>query len=480
MPVDGLGTVGVDVDQPGTTTKPVKVVAVAYVPRLPRNLLSTREGVKQWGKPLVYYQTKTVLGFPKEESLVFNFCPHKRLFSATGLIQSPSQGAALALAVKTVAEAMTIETKGQWGPCAGVRPSPSQGEALAVVKKVRDIMEAHRMLAHPSAEITQKTGQAMRIATTGQWGFCEARLQVKAKRQTVQWINRPDKTGSGGVGNKDLGVKPGKDESVEKIGALQLEVQDVESEQQPASQERKQEIQEATPDPEERTQEAWRIPKGGHRRYCRIPRRRHGRRFRIPRKYTRGAVGSRGGDTRGAIGSRGRDARGAIGSQGRDAGSAIRFRGGDTGGAVGSRGDTGNAIGFRGGDKGRSRADNTVDGFGRAGRTRASETHHQRHLPPNNTIAHVESTVARRCGRTSVKEVSADDRRSRRGRRRGECVGMRRRGLDHFSEEGGDNGNDSGGRVTGTKNRQQAMESFEMEEWRKARRKKEMQDDSTE
>ena len=67
----GFETVEVDLDQPGTTTKPVKMVSVGYVPGLSRNLLSTREAVKQWGKPIVYYEPRAVLGFPGEESLIF-------------------------------------------------------------------------------------------------------------------------------------------------------------------------------------------------------------------------------------------------------------------------------------------------------------------------------------------------------------------------------------------------------------------------
>lgn len=60
-PVDGFGTVEVDLDQALTTTKPVKIVAVACVPGLLRNLLSTREPVEQLDKPLVSYETKAVL-----------------------------------------------------------------------------------------------------------------------------------------------------------------------------------------------------------------------------------------------------------------------------------------------------------------------------------------------------------------------------------------------------------------------------------
>ena len=58
--------------------------------------------------------------------------------------------------------------------------------ALAATLKAHDMVEVYLVLAHPSEEITQKTVQTMGIATTDQWGPCEARLQVKAKRQAVQ------------------------------------------------------------------------------------------------------------------------------------------------------------------------------------------------------------------------------------------------------------------------------------------------------
>ena len=154
MPVDRFGTIEVDLDQPGTTTKPVKMVVVAYVPGLSRNLLSTRKSVEQRGKPLVYYKTKSVLRFPGEESLVFNYCPRKGLFSATYVRRTPSQGAALRLAAKT-AEATRIEATGQWWPSANVRRSPRQGAALAVAAKAHGMMEVYRVLAHLSEKTTQ-------------------------------------------------------------------------------------------------------------------------------------------------------------------------------------------------------------------------------------------------------------------------------------------------------------------------------------
>ena len=89
--------------------------------------------MEQWGKPLVYYKTKAVLGFPGEESFVFNFCPLKGLCSTTGVTRILGQGA-----------------------------------VLAVAPMVRDIMKVRRMLARPSEEITRKTTETVGIVTMGQ------------------------------------------------------------------------------------------------------------------------------------------------------------------------------------------------------------------------------------------------------------------------------------------------------------------------
>ena len=89
-------------------------------------------------------------------------------------------------------------------------------------------------------------------------------------------------------------------------------------------------------------------------------------------------------------------------------------------------------------------------------------------LPPNNVDAHVKSTGARRRERSSAAKFSADER----GRQRGECVDVLRRGYNEFADEGGDTGADSEGHITGAINRQQAMNALEMEEWRKVRREK--------
>ena len=168
-PVNGFGRIEVDLDQPGHTTKMVKMDDVAYVPRLSRNLLSTIKAVEQWRKPLIYYRNEVVLGFPGEESLVFKSCPRKGLFSASGARRIPRQEVALG--------ANLTEN--------GLVKIVSETALVMRVGASRDVMEVHRMLAHPSVDITRKTAEMMGIETTGQWGACEACFQAKAKRHAV-------------------------------------------------------------------------------------------------------------------------------------------------------------------------------------------------------------------------------------------------------------------------------------------------------
>ena len=72
--------------------------------------------------------------------------------------------------------------------------------------ETRDAMTVHDVLVDPREEVKQKTVPAMRTVTAGHWGPCETRLQVKAKPQAVQWIGGPDRTGSNGVADKNLGA----------------------------------------------------------------------------------------------------------------------------------------------------------------------------------------------------------------------------------------------------------------------------------
>ena len=169
LPVDGFGRIEVDLDQPGHTTKMVKIDDVAYVPGLSRNMMSTIKAVEQWGKPLIYYRNKAVLGFPGAESLVFKLCPRKGLFSATGARRIPRQEVALG-ANLTENGLVRIASRTALAMRAGIS---------------RDVMEFHRILAHPSEGVTRKTAEMVGIETTGQWGGCETCFQAKAKRHAV-------------------------------------------------------------------------------------------------------------------------------------------------------------------------------------------------------------------------------------------------------------------------------------------------------
>ena len=80
LPVDGFGRIEVDLDQPGHTTKMVKMDDVAYVPGLSRNLLSTIKAVEQWGKPLTYYRNKAVWGFRGRNRVFSNSAPVRDCF----------------------------------------------------------------------------------------------------------------------------------------------------------------------------------------------------------------------------------------------------------------------------------------------------------------------------------------------------------------------------------------------------------------
>ena len=55
----------------------------------------------------------------------------------------------------------------------------ASGTALAMRAGVsRDVVEVHRVLAHPSEDITRKTTEMMGIETTCHWGACETCFQA--------------------------------------------------------------------------------------------------------------------------------------------------------------------------------------------------------------------------------------------------------------------------------------------------------------
>ena len=187
------------------------------------------------GEPLIYYRNKAVLGFPGEESLVFKFFHRRGLSSATGARRIPRQEAALKA---------NLTKNGLMKIASGAAPRASAS---------RDVMEVHRMLAHPSEDITRKTAVIMGIETMGQWGACETCFQAKVKRhavpkktderasvrtrkivkrQAVQWVDGPKKTGGDGTGSDDRGMKSAGDGAIIERRTPQLDVQELGQEQQ--------------------------------------------------------------------------------------------------------------------------------------------------------------------------------------------------------------------------------------------------------
>lgn len=73
------------------------------------------------------------MGVPKEEPLIFNFCPRKGLFSATGVRRIPSRE--MALGVENGSARITL------------------GTVLAMRARItRDVMGVHRMIVHSSED----------------------------------------------------------------------------------------------------------------------------------------------------------------------------------------------------------------------------------------------------------------------------------------------------------------------------------------
>ena len=73
-----------------------------------------------------------------------------------------------------------------------------------------------------------------------------------------------------------------------------------------------------------------------------------------------------------------------------------------------------------------------VGEFEGTGLTPAAKAHHRRQYPAHIVITHEESKTSHQCGGSSVVLFLAGDR-SRGGKRRGGCVGVRRRGPDSYT-----------------------------------------------
>ena len=302
-------------------------------------------------------------------------------------------------------------------------------------------------------------------------GALRGALAGESQTAGGQWIDGPDKTSSNGVGDEDLGVKPDEEESVGRRGALQLEVPEPELEASPDLEEGTQEAppdpaeeaQETPPDPgkktreapsdrgektdpEEKTREALSNPEKGTKKA--LPNLEEGAREALlhPKQETRELPLDRKEKTREAPSDPDEETQ-EVPLDPEETQKASPNLEGETREAPSDPGvETNDVAGLAAGStdlKGPvipAPQKLTISG----------------NLPPNNVNMPAESPGARRREKSSAAKCSADER----GRWRGECVDVRRRGHDDVSEEGGETRADREGHATGEGNREETMNSL--------------------
>ena len=142
----------------------------------------------------------------------------------------------------------TVEGKSPVELWFGKPPNPDHLRPFGVVGYARRNVREHKMV--PRGEKCAFMGST-RNFPGGTVSVPLVKTRKIVERQAVQWIDGPDETTIMCVGDENLGVKLSENEPVVIRKAPQIDVQKLELEEQPASQELKQEMQEALSDPEE-------------------------------------------------------------------------------------------------------------------------------------------------------------------------------------------------------------------------------------
>ena len=313
-------------------------------------------------------------------------------------------------------------------------------------------------------------------------GALRGALAGESQTAGGQWIDGPDKTSSNGVGDEDLGVKPDEEESVGRRGALQLEVPEPELEASPDLEEG---TQEAPPDPAEEAQET---PPDPGKKTREAPSDRGEK--TDPEEKTREALSNLEKGTKKALPNLEEGAREALlhpeqetrelpldrKEKTREAPSDLEKEtleapsdpDEETQEVPLDPEETQNASPNLEGETREAPSDPGVETNDVAGLAAGStdlkgpvipapqKLTISGNLPPNNVNMPAESPGARRREKSSAAKCSADER----GRWRGECVDVRRRGHDDVSKEGGATRADSEGHATGEGNREETMNSL--------------------
>ena len=131
LPVQEYGGLTLELQQPGGITA-VTLQKVAHVPALGRNLLSTRRASERSGEPFLNYPNKAKLGLGKNTICTFR-----------------------------LGESGLFEVMGR--RCSNTENRAMSSRALLL----RGVMEMHRLLGHPSEQITRDTARHIGVELSG-------------------------------------------------------------------------------------------------------------------------------------------------------------------------------------------------------------------------------------------------------------------------------------------------------------------------
>ena len=135
------------------------------MPALRRDLLSTRRASERSGEPFINYPNKAQLGLGKRAICVFRL-------GESGLFEEM-----------------------------GRRCNNTGNKALSFRALLsRGVMGTHRLLRHPSEQITRDTAKQLGVELSGQWTPCDTCSKAKACRNAV-----PKSTNTSFTGRADLG-----------------------------------------------------------------------------------------------------------------------------------------------------------------------------------------------------------------------------------------------------------------------------------
>ena len=169
LAVQGYGGLKLELQQPGGITV-VTLQKVAHVPALGRDLLSTRRASERSREPFINYPNKAQLGLEMNTICTFRL-GESGLFEVMGRRSSNIENRALS--------------------------------SRALLS--RGVVEMHRLLGHPSEQITRDTAKQLGVELSGPWTPSVACSKAKARRNAVSKSTNTRSTRRAGRVFVDLG-----------------------------------------------------------------------------------------------------------------------------------------------------------------------------------------------------------------------------------------------------------------------------------